>query len=388
MAKRRWKRLPEEQRNEIIRRGAEGQSHRQISNEVHVSRGVVQRVLTPLGGVMLSTRIWTPPPGHLDSSDRIDIRLGLDRGLSFHAIGRQMHRPASTILREVARNGGRDRYQPAAAHRSARERSARPKPTKLEANPVLCALVIDKLEQWWSPEGISNWLRLTFPDQSDMWVSHETIYKTLFVQGRGELRSELSGCLRTGRASRRHRGRADHRGKIPNMVMISDRPAEIEDRAVPGHWEGDLIIGKDGKSAVGTLVERTTRFVILLHLEGDRTAGTVRNAMANAMTKLPETLRKSVTWDQGSEMAEHVQFTMDTNIAVYFCNPHSPWQRGSNENTNGLLRQYMPKGTDLSLHTPDDLDRFALSLNTRPRKTLGWATPLEKLTELIVAPAA
>ncbi len=388
MAKRRWQYLPEKERNEIIRRAAQGQSQRQIANEVGVTRAVVFRVLRPFGGVMLSDRVWSPGPGQLGTEDRIGIQVGLMAGWSFNRIGDELGRPGSTIAREVKRNGGRDGYKAADAHRAARQRAARPKRTKLEANPVLCGLVVEKLEQWWSPEEIANWLRRTFPDRPEMWVSHETIYKSLYVQGRGELRRELAACLRTGRAKRKQRGRQEHRGKISDMVMISDRPAEIEDRAVPGHWEGDLIIGKDGKSAVGTLVERSTRFVILLHLDGDRTAETVRNAMADAMAKLPELIRKSITWDQGREMAEHVQFTVDTGIPIYFCDPHSPWQRGSNENTNGLLRQYMPKGTDLSVHTPEDLERFALSLNTRPRKTLEWATPLEKLTELVMATAA
>jgi IS30 family transposase len=226
-------------------------------------------------------------------------------------------------------------------------------------------------------------LRIAHPHDPMMRVSHETIYQSLYVQGRGELRRELARCLRTGRAARRPRGPGDGRGKIPGMVMISERPAEAADRAVPGHWEGDLIIGKGNKSAVGTLVERTTRFVLLLHLPAGYAAGQVSDAMTRAITALPAALARSLTWDQGSEMSGHAAFTIATGIPVYFCDPHSPWQRGSNENTNGLLRQYLPKGTDLSAHDTAALAAIAASLNGRPRKTLGYMTPSEKLAELL-----
>ena len=216
-----------------------------------------------------------------------------------------------------------------------------------------------------------------------MRVSHETIYMSLFVEGRGQLRRELSRCLRTGRAQRRPRSRIETSGKIPGMVMISERPAEVEDRAVPGHWEGDLIIGQGLQSAVGTLVERTSRFVLLLHLPDGREAIKVNEAMKTAIADLPAELMRTITWDQGREMARHVDFTVDTGVQVYFCDPHSPWQRPSNENTNGLLRQYLPKGTDLSQHSADDLAEIARSLNNRPRKTLGFMKPSEKLTELL-----
>lgn len=215
-----------------------------------------------------------------------------------------------------------------------------------------------------------------------MWVSHETVYKSLYVQGRGALRKELAACLRTGRAARKPRGRLEQRGHIPGMVMVSERPPEVEDRAVPGHWEGDLIIGANNRSAVGTLVERTTRYVLLLHL-ADARAETVAKAMQEAIKALPAEMFRTITWDQGSEMARHAAFSVDTGVQVYFCDPHSPWQRGTNENTNGLLRQYLPKGTDLSAHSPEDLARIARSLNNRPRKTLEWSKPAEKLAELL-----
>jgi len=234
---------------------------------------------------------------------------------------------------------------------------------------------------------ISNQLRLNYPHDPMMRVSPETIYQSLYVQGRGALRKELAACLRTGRAIRRNRSRIERRGTIPDKVMISERPAAVADRAVPGHWEGDLIIGAGSRSAVGTLVERSTRYVLLLHLDGDHSAETVRQAMTAKIKTLPEHLFRSITWDQGTEMAQHRQFTIDTGITIYFCDPHAPWQRGSNENTNGLLRQWMPKGTDLSVHTAADLDTIAHKLNNRPRQTLGWMKPSQRLAQL-VAPTA
>jgi IS30 family transposase len=250
-------------------------------------------------------------------------------------------------------------------------------------NRALRDRVVCDLEQLWSPKQIARRLRADFGDDSSMHISHETIYKSLYVQGRGELRRELARCLRTGRTKRKAQGRIEARGKIRNMVMISERPAEVEDRAVPGHWEGDLILGKNGKSAIGTLVERATRFVMLLHLPKERTAEAVRDAMTEIIQTLPEALRRSITWDQGRELSEHARFTVDTGVQIYFCDPHSPWQRGSNENTNGLLRQYFPKGTDLSVHTPADLKAAADSLNGRPRETLNWRTPAEKLNRFV-----
>ena len=286
------------------------------------------------------------------------------------------------MSREVAANGGRAGYRAWRAHQRAREQARRPKAPKL-ACPQLAAQVGSWLQEWWSPQQISRRLRIEFPGDPMMHVSHETIYQALYVQGRGELRRELARCLRTGRARRRPRGRSENTGQIKGMVMISERPAEADDRAVPGHWEGDLIIGKGCKSAIGTLVERTTRFVLLLHLPAGYAAAQVEHAMRTAISTLPATLARSVTWDQGSEMSGHAAFTTATGIPVYFCDPHSPWQRGSNENTNGLLRQYLPKSTDLSGRTAADLAGIAASLNGRPRKTLGYMTPSEKLAEFL-----
>ena len=271
------------------------------------------------------------------------------------------------------------------AHREAALRARRPKITKLAANPRLCARVVADLQALWSPEQIAERLRREFGDDATMNISHETIYKTLYVQGRGELRRELARCLRTGRAKRIPQGRIERRGRIPEMVTISERPPEVEDRAVPGHWEGDLLMGKDGKSAIGTLVERSTRYVMLFRLPKGRSAEDVRRAMTKVVTTLPESLRRTLTWDQGREMAQHIQFRIDSGVEVYFCDPHSPWQRGSNENTNGLLRQYFPKGTSLARCSEKELQAVADSLNGRPRKTLGWKKPAEALGEFVAS---
>lgn len=372
--------LSPEVRREVCRLAAQGRTYRQIAEEVGVSQGAITKITRPLGGVF-RREMWEPQPGRLSLEDRVEIKLGLGAGESFASLGRRLGWATSTISREVGGRSGRVGYAPAVAHRRAMHQARRPKPTRLGANAELCARVAKDLERLWSPEQISRRLRDEFPDDPEMWVSHETIYKTLFVQGRGELRRELARCLRTGRARLRPQGRHTA-GRIADMINISERPAEVEDRAVPGHWEGDLIIGKNNRSAIGTLVERTTRYVILLHLT-DQKATTVRDAMTAAIQALPADLARSVTWDQGNEMAEHAQFTIDTGLDVFFCDPHSPWQRGSNENTNGLLRQYFPKGTDLSVHTPAVLDAVAASLNGRPRKTLDWMTPLEKIDQLV-----
>jgi IS30 family transposase len=321
-------------------------------------------------------------PGRLTLIERETIMAGVACGETFTAIADRLGRVTSTVSREVSDNGGRGHYVAWQAHQRAHQRARRPKVPKLACSR-LAGQVTEWLQEWWSPQEISRRLRLEFPDDPMMQLSHETIYQALFVQGRGELRRELHRCLRSGRAERRPRGRAETRGRIPGKVMISERPAEAEDRAVLGHWEGDLIIGKNGKSAVGTLVERATRYVLLLHLPDGRSAEQVELAMRTAIGTLPGELFRTITWDQGVEMARHATFTIATGIPVYFCDPHSPWQRGTNENTNGLLRQYMPKGTDLSVHSAEDLARFARSLNNRPRATLDYMKPSEKLTELL-----
>ncbi|OLZ58015.1 IS30 family transposase, partial [Streptomyces sp. IMTB 2501] len=321
--------------------------------------------VTPLDG----------PSRYLREADRIHIADRLREKATVRAIAAELGRRPSTISREIRRNrtvlpGGNWYYRPHAAQRRADQRKPRPKPGKIGQSPELRDFIQHHLTMRWSPEQICHALRRRFPDRPEMRVTHETIYQALYVQGRGELRRELARALRTGRARRRPHRHAYKRlpRAIRNMVMISDRPAEAADRAVPGHWEGDLIIGKDGKSAIGTLVERSTRYVMLLHLPAGHTAAATRNALVETVQTLPPHLRRSLTWDQGSEMAAHRAFTIATNVPVYFCNPASPWQRGSNENTNGLLRQYFPKGTDLSSHTREELETVAAELNSRPRK--------------------
>jgi IS30 family transposase len=286
---------------------------------------------------------------------------------------------AATPSRAIAATGAQARAQ---------DRARRPKPGKLAVNEKLRDEVQNRLTDEHSPEQIARRLRLDFPDEPEMWVSPETIYQSIYVQGRGNLRRELHTCLRTGRALRKPQRRADsRRGRIPNMVNISQRPPEVADRAVPGHWEGDLILGAESNSAIGTLVERTTRFTMLLHLPDDHGALAVQDAIVVKMAQLPAILRKTLTWDQGAEMANHIAIAEAAQLDIYFCDPHSPWQRGSNENTNGLLRQYFAKGTDLSIFPADYLDYVATKLNTRPRKTLGWKTPAEALDELLSNPS-
>jgi len=321
---------------------------------------------------------------YLSMAEREEISLGIARGESVREIARGLGRAVSTVSREIARNGGRAAYRAYRAEAAARERARRPKTAKLAGEGELRDWVQAGLEQWWSPVQISTRLVAEFPDRLEMRVSHETIYQSLYVQSRGALRRELTGCLRTGRALRKPRRQAQaRRSQIPGLVEISERPAEASDRAVPGHWEGDLIIGKNNRSAIGTLVERTTRFVMLLHLPNGYDARTVRDAMIPAIHTLPEALKRSLTWDRGIELARHAEITLATDLAIYFCDPHSPWQRGSNENTNGLLRQYFPQGTDLSVHSAEHLGFVSDQLNDRPRKTLNWLSPKEKLNLLL-----
>jgi IS30 family transposase len=376
---------------------------------------------------------------YLSFAEREEIAILRAGGCGVREIARQLGRSPSTISRELRRNaatrGGRLEYRASTAQWHADRRARRPKPAKLAVDVELRGYVQDRLSgavqrpdgiavagptvswggrrhgrrqdrRWaksWSPEQISNRLRLDFPDDESMRISHEAIYQSLYVQGRGALRRELTACLRTGRALRVPRART-RPGKnfVSDQVLISERPAEAEDRAVPGHWEGDLILGL-ASSAIGTLVERTTRFTMLLHLppvpgrDGPRVkngpaltghgAEAVRDAIAERITTLPEQLRRSLTWDQGAEMAQHAQLRIQTGLPVYFCDPQSPWQRGTNENTNGLLRQYFPRGTDLARHSAEDLDAVAATLNSRPRKTLGWRTPAEALNERLTATA-
>jgi len=319
-----------------------------------------------------------------------DLRLA---GSSMRAIATGLGRAPSTISRELARNVltpapavDRPRYAPYAAHKRAELRARRPKPFKLD-DPQLALIVQAKLCLKWSPQQISLYLAGEHGDEAAMQVSHESIYQALFVQGRGQLRAELHRHLRTGRAWRRPRGRSGaNKSKIPGMVSISERPAEAEDRAVPGHWEGDLIMGSNCRSAIGTLVERQTRYCLLVPLPDGHGAEAVRDRLVAAIKTLPEHLRRSLTWDQGTELAQHRAITLATDMAIYFCDPHSPWQRGSNENTNGLLRQYFPKGTDLSVHSAEHLAAVAAELNGRPRKTLGFITPAEAMQRLLSHP--
>ena len=380
MAKRVYRYVTPELRKEVLRLSARGLTSREIEREIGLSKSMVCLVVRVAGGVCRAD-MFDAPCGRLTFDDRIEIYVGRRCGLSMAAIARDLGVHPSTVSREIARHGG-DKYKPLAAHRAAEQNRRRPKPCKLAA-VELAEEVTAMLKDLLSPEQIMGRLRVKFPDRPEMWVSHETIYKSLYVQGRGQLRRELAACLRTGRAVRRPHGTSERRARIADMVNISERPADVADRAVVGDWEGDLILGEDGKSAIGTLVERKTRFLLLLHLPGRHDALSVRNEMTRVMKTLPDALRRSLTWDQGSEMAQHVQFSIDAEIDVYFCDPHSPWQRGTNENTNGLLRQYFPKGTDLSIYSRADLDRVEASMNRRPRKTLGFMTPSEALAPLL-----
>jgi IS30 family transposase len=346
----------------------------------------------------------------LTLEEREEIQDGVARQESIRDIARRLGRHPSTVMREIGRNasvgGGRyrarhrfgapwhggwecvPRYRASTAHARAHDRARRSALGKLATNARLHDEVQARLDEQHSPAQIARRLRLDFPDDAEMRVSHEMIYQAIYVQGKGNLRRELHTCLRTGRALRKpHRRPDERRGRIPNMVNISERPPEVEDRAVPGHWEGDLILGGTASgSAIGTVVERATRFVMLLHLPEGHGADAVQEAIVAKMAELPAILRKTLTWDQGKEMANHVQIAAATDLDIYFCDPHSPWQRGTNENTNGLLRQYFAKGTDLSVFPADYLDYVASKLNRRPRQTLDWKTPAEALDELLSNP--
>jgi transposase, IS30 family len=344
----------------------------------------VQALVAEAGG-MPPRRTLSPGSCRLTLAEREEIRAGIERNDSFRTIAGGLGRSPSTISREVDANGGRENYQAWRAEQRAHDLAARPKASWFETQPEGWRRVQELLAKKWSPRQITGRLKVEFPELPERWVSHETIYRSIYIQPKARLRKELALCLRTGRARRRPQGRASRaRGeRFPAMVMISERPAEIEDRAVPGHWEGDLIIGKDNASAVATLVERQTRFGLLIKLE-NQTAEHVRDRIVEHVTTLPAQLLRSLTWDQGSEMAQHATFSVATGVPVYFCDPHSPWQRGTNENFNGLLRQFLPKGTDLSVHSQDDLDHIAELLNGRPRETLGFMTPSERINELLL----
>ena len=336
-----------------------GRAHRTVWGEIARSRRPVvpEPVRSPL---------------RLSFAEREEVSRGLAGGESLRSIARRLGRSPSTISREVVANGGRRRYRACRADKAALRRACRPKPSKLALCDRLRAVVEGKLELRWSPTQISGWLVEEFPDDPEMRVSHETIYVSLFVQARGALRKELTRYLRSGHTSRRPRGHTvmNGQGQLRGTLNISERPAEADDRAVPGHWEGDLLMGKR-MHAMATLVERKTRFVMLIALPDGHAADVVADALANKIVELPEQLRRSLTWDQGKEMAAHARFSIQTGVPVYFCDPRSPWQRGSNENTNGLLRQYFPKRTEIAHFTQADLDHVAAELNERPRQTLG-----------------
>jgi IS30 family transposase len=379
-----------------------GRSSEESATAVGVNAKTGERWFRQGGGVAPSHLHVQPSGRYLNLAEREEIFVGVERGESIRRIARRLGRAASTVQRELRRNmrhryrtrgqldgpRGRPRllpwdYRPSAAQLRADLLAARPKQAKLALQLALRAQVQARLLEKLSPRQISVELRTDFAEDPSMRVSHETIYQAIYVQGRGALRRELAKCLRTGRALRRPQRRNERRGRIPGMVSISERPAEVEDRAIPGHWEGDLLMGKANRSAIGTLVERSTRFLILLHLPNGHGPTEVEEAMIEATNRLPRVLWRSLTWDRGFEMAHHAQIKLATDLDIYFCDPASPWQRGSNENTNGLLRQYFPKGTDLSGYHPDYLEFVSAQMNRRPRETLGWRSPAKALNELL-----
>ncbi len=374
-------RLTHGERLELQRRVRAGETHVAAALATGCSAKSVQRLLGKTGGLKPRT---TPQSAlRLSLPEREEISRGLLAGDSCRMIATRLGRSPSTVSRDVSAGGARTQYRAWRADDKAHRRAHRPKTPKLVACSRLRVEVERGLTRRWSPQQITARLVRDYPNDPEMRVSHETIYQSLFVQGRGALRQELTRCLRSGRVQRRPHGRAPGTGQLKGMVLISDRPAEIEDRAVPGHWEGDLILGKQSRSAIGTLVERQTRFVMLVNLGRGRLAADVKDALIDAIRVLPAHLRRSLTWDQGKEMGEHVPFTVATGVQVYFCDPRSPWQRATNENSNGLLRQYFPKGTDLSRYTQTQLDAVAAELNGRPRQTLGWQTPSEAFARVV-----
>jgi IS30 family transposase len=362
-----------------------GLSDREIGRRLGLPRGSVSNHLARTGGIRPRAR--RRPERCLGLEEREEISRGIACGDSDRAIGRMLGRAHTTIGREIERCGGRGRYRAHQADREAWRRSRRPRATRLERCPELRRVIEERLEEDHSPEQVAGWLRLTYPDNEAMQVSHETIYRALYLQARGALKRELTRHLRRGRSRRYARSQSSKgqsQGKLTGMVMISERPAEVEDRTVPGHWEGDLLMGnRQSAAAIATLVERSTRYLQLVALPEGTEAERVADALATSITTLPAQLRRSLTWDQGQEMAEHRRFSVESGVDVYFCDPRSPWQRGSNENTNGLLRQYFPRRTSLAGVTQEQLDEVAARLNRRPRKTLGFHTPAEKLQELI-----
>jgi len=375
-------RLSEREKQEIERLAELGVPSRLIGSQIgrhhRTVWGHISRLRRP------PVREPVRSPLRLSLAEREEISRGLVAGESLRVIAGRLGRSASTISREVAANGGRRRYRACSADRAAVSRMRRPKRSKLASCARLRAVVEEKLESRWSPTQISGWLVEQFPGDPEMRVSHETIYLSLFVQSRGALRKELTRYLRSGHTTRRPQGHSsmNGQGQLRGTLNIRERPAEANDRAVPGHWEGDLLMGK-GMRAIATLVERKTRFVMLIALPNGHAADVVADALAAKIVELPEQLRRSLTWDQGKEMASHVRFTDETGVPVYFCDPRSPWQRGSNENTNGLLRQYFPKRTEIAHYTQADLDTVAAELNGRPRQTLGWKTPSQALDEAL-----
>ena len=377
--------LTEAQKDRIWEPRAQGLSERKIGHRIGLAPKTVSDYLARLGGIRPRPR--RRAERCLTLAEREEISRGLAGGDSARAIARALGRSHTTIAREIDRCGGRRAYRAHAAERETWQRARRPRPTKLELCPELRRLVIERLKDDNSPEQIAGWLRIEYPDNEAMQICHETIYRALYVQARGTLKRELTRHLRRGRQKRYARSQTSKRsgqGKLTEMVMISERPPEVEDRAVPGHWEGDLVMGnRQSPAAIATLVERQTRYCQLVALPEGPSAEAVADALKQSITTLPAQLRRSLTWDQGSEMSEHRRFSIETGVEVYFCDPQSPWQRGSNENTNGLLRQYFPKGESLAGITQERLDEVAAKLNRRPRKTLEYRTPAQKLTELI-----